>query len=68
MTYTVFFDQIECKKIKAPYPSYSEACYEDVLEKPSECKLCPWRPKDNPHFKVPAKKKYHTKITNDENV
>lgn len=65
-----FFAQIKCKKIHAPYPAYSEACYEEVPEKPSECKLCPWRPNENPNFK-PPKKKYHTSaedLGGDENV
>ncbi|XP_063902051.1 uncharacterized protein LOC135121694 [Zophobas morio] len=50
---------INCKKQEAPYPAYSEFCHEDPREKPSECKLCPWRPEDNPNFK-PPKKKFHT--------
>lgn len=69
----VFFSeipQIECQKVKAPYPSYSEACYEEPPERPSECKLCPWRPENNPNFK-PPKKKLHTssaRFASDKNV
>ncbi|RZC38859.1 neurofilament heavy polypeptide-like [Asbolus verrucosus] len=50
---------IDCKKQEAPYPAYSEFCHEEIEEKPSECKLCPWKAEDNPNFK-PQKKKIHT--------
>ncbi|CAH0548981.1 unnamed protein product [Brassicogethes aeneus] len=48
---------IYCKKRPAPYPSYSEACAEELDENPSECVQCPW--KHCPDFKV-TYRKYHT--------
>lgn len=50
---------IECTKKEAPYPSYSETCHEDLEMKPSECRMCPWKPEENPNFKQP-KKKFHS--------
>ena len=50
---------MECKKKEAPYPSYSELCHEEPIEKPSECKLCFWKPEEHPTFK-PQKQSYHT--------
>ncbi|XP_017770285.1 PREDICTED: uncharacterized protein LOC108558013 [Nicrophorus vespilloides] len=48
-----------CEKKQAPYPCFSETCVEEPYNKPSECKLCPWKPEDHPNFK-PTKKNYHT--------
>lgn len=46
-----------CTRQEAPYPSYSEACFEEWEEKPSECKQCPWKRKP---IVYTSKKKYHT--------
>ncbi|XP_044261337.1 uncharacterized protein LOC123009233 [Tribolium madens] len=54
-----FAKHIDCKKQEAPYPAYSEFCHEEIDEKPSSCKMCPWKPEENPNFK-PSKKKFHT--------
>ncbi|XP_025834829.1 uncharacterized protein LOC108739326 [Agrilus planipennis] len=43
-------DDSTCCKQEAPYPSYSEKCVEEVIDKPSECKLCPWTPDKHPYF------------------
>lgn len=45
------FPQVDCEKVDAPYPAYSESCHEDPDNKPSECKMCPWKPEDHPYFK-----------------
>ena len=51
----------DCEKVDAPYPAYSESCHEDPDEKPSECKMCPWKMEDHPTFKKGGiKREMHT--------
>ncbi|XP_045466966.1 uncharacterized protein LOC123675610 isoform X2 [Harmonia axyridis] len=55
--------EVHCKKIDAPYPSYSESCYMEPRARKTECDLCPWTEKNNPNFKGKLKippKFYHT--------
>ncbi|CAG9769999.1 unnamed protein product [Ceutorhynchus assimilis] len=44
-----------CVKKFAPYPSYSEACAENLPEDPSECHQCPWRTCDDADTIEPGK-------------
>ncbi|GJQ75374.1 hypothetical protein Trydic_g23550 [Trypoxylus dichotomus] len=49
----------QCVKKPPPYPSYSETCHEDPYNKPSECKICPYKADEHPTFK-PSKNSFHT--------
>ncbi|KAK9746281.1 Protein of unknown function (DUF1431) [Popillia japonica] len=50
---------VQCVKKMSPYPSYSESCHEEPYNKPSECKICPYKSEEHPTFK-PPKNDYHT--------
>lgn len=52
-----------CKKVLAPYPSYSESCHEEYEPRPDQCKICPRRGEDI-DYQGYKKKKYHTMIDN----
>lgn len=38
----IVYEKSTCKKLEAPYPSYSECMGDQYEEEPSECKICPW--------------------------
>ncbi|XP_044763279.1 uncharacterized protein LOC123320143 isoform X2 [Coccinella septempunctata] len=55
--------EVHCKKVEAPYPSYSESCYMEPRVRKTECDVCPWNEKNNPNFRGKLKRppqSYHT--------
>ncbi|GLV38226.1 hypothetical protein CBL_12872 [Carabus blaptoides fortunei] len=60
------YEKTTCKKLEAPYPSYSECMGDQYEDEPSECKICPWKI-PSPHARKTSaddssggKKKYST--------
>ncbi|VEN48222.1 unnamed protein product [Callosobruchus maculatus] len=50
----------DCKKVDAPYKSYSELCAQRLPDDPSECMQCPWQRCGGVDDIKPPKRKYHT--------
>ncbi|CAH1987473.1 unnamed protein product [Acanthoscelides obtectus] len=54
------YEEPECKKVNAPYKSYSELCAQRLPDDPSECMQCPWQRCGGVDDIKPPKRKYHT--------
>nr|CAH7754270.1 unnamed protein product [Callosobruchus chinensis] len=50
----------DCKKVNAPYKSYSELCAQRLPDDPSECMQCPWQRCGGVDDIKPPSRKYHT--------